>query len=719
MTRNPNLPEPESSAESEHGDNPETTAGASRRRFLQSSGVIAGGLALSGFAEASSAHATDSTAADAANTNMTANAATTAATSRRGLPRGFNGDISDLKHVVILMQENRSLDHYFGALPGVRGFNDKQALKFQDGTNVFQQRDANGKIVTPQVDDGAWGNDHGAWGDVNHRKWDLWVQHNGTSCMNYHSSAYMGFYHSVAAQYTIADQNFCSEFGPTDPNRKYLWSGTANSETGNTDESNYSRPWVTVAEQLQQVGIDWRLYSDNSGDGRQGYVSSWIGDYGDNELKYFKGFEPAGLSADDPKLRPGTGLIWRGNAAYYAGSTTPDDDSDTNLDAVLKNLHDACQPGAENPLPAVSWIVAPYGWSEHPGADTMHGERYVEKVLDILQGNPDIWNHTLFILNYDENDGKFDHVLPPWPEPGTPREYAGDYPLGFGARVPMLLVSPWTRGGHVATEVFDHTSTIRFLEVWAKSLGKPFTCPNISDWRRSIAGDLTSAIDFAHPQPGPATFPSPLAEQPVAITADHMTPRALSFHPHATISEDRKAGTVTATMTLSGGPTGKALSFQVFPDKYQPFSSTPFTVTEKKERTYTWNAKANDGKYAFSIYSNDGFVRSFAGQLAPAGHHDGALPRVKVDLHKGHGTRHQAQVELTLHNDGTKSVTYTLTANDYAGGTRRVSVAPGHTKSVTWPTQQGYYDVVLKVDSDSTWTQRYAGRVATHERHSH
>jgi phospholipase C len=111
--------------------------------------------------------------------------------------------MSDLKHIVILMQENRSLDHYFGTLPGVRGFSDKQALRFQDGTTVFQQKDASGKIVTPQVDDGTWGNDHGAWGDVNHRKWDLWVQHNGAECMNYHSDAFMGFYHSVAAQYTI------------------------------------------------------------------------------------------------------------------------------------------------------------------------------------------------------------------------------------------------------------------------------------------------------------------------------------------------------------------------------------------------------------------------------------------------------------------------------------------------------------------------------------
>ncbi|MFD5386909.1 alkaline phosphatase family protein [Streptomyces sp. NPDC127074] len=689
MTPDPIMPTPES----EPGDRPGTTTGTTRRRFLQGTGAAAGALVLGANSAVGDAYA--------------------ATRPGHNLPKGFNGDISDLKHVVILMQENRSTDHYFGTFPGIRGFNDKQVLRFQDGTTVFQQKDGKGNIVTPQVDDGAWGNDHGPWGDVDHRKWDLWVRHSGASCMNYHSDAYMSFYHSVAAQYTIADQNFCSEFGPTDPNRKYLWSGTANSETGNDDESNYSRPWTTVAEQLQQVGIDWRLYSDNSGNGRQGYISTWVGDYGDNELKYFKGFEPEGLSPDDPKLRPGTGLIWRGNAMYYSGMTSPNDDSDENLDAVLKDLHDACQPGAEHPLPAVSWIVAPYGWSEHPDADTAHGERYTKKVLDILQSNPDIWNHTLFILNYDENDGKFDHVLPPWPEPGTAREYAGDYPLGFGPRVPMLLVSPWTRGGYVASEVFDHTSTIKFLETWAAHLGKPFRCPNISDWRRSIAGDLTSAVDFAHPQPGPATFADPVAEQSPSIAADHMKPRPLSFHPHAVISEDRASGKVTAKMTLTGGPKGKAMSFQVFPDKYQAFSNTPFTVTASNPREYTWDAKANDGKYAFSIYSNDGFVRSFAGQVAPAGKRDGGLPRVEVDLLKGGGTKREAQVRLTLHNDGTEPVNYTLTANDYLGGTQNVTVAHGETKVVMWPTQEGYYDVVVTADADAAWTQRYAGRVAT------
>jgi phospholipase C len=673
----------------------ERPGGTSRRRFLQGTGVAAGTIALGGTAAAGSAYAATPQP-------------------RHGLPHGYRGDISDLRHVVILMQENRSTDHYFGTFPGVRGFADKQALRFQDGSTVFQQKDAAGAVVTPQVDDGAWGNDHGAWGDADHRKWDLWVQHNGASCMNYHSDGYMGFYHSVAAQYTVADQNFCSEFGPTDPNRKYLWSGTANSETGNTDESNYSRPWITVAEQLQQAGIGWRLYSDNSGNGRQGYVSSWVGDYGDNELKYFKGFDPEGLSADDPKLRPGTGLIWRGNATYYSGMTAPNDDSDGNLDAVLKDFHDACRPGAEHPLPAVSWLVAPYGWSEHPSADTQHGERYVKKVLDALQSNPDIWDHTLFILNYDENDGKFDHVLAPWPEPGTAREYAGDYPLGFGPRVPMLLVSPWTRGGHVASEVFDHTSTIRFLETWAAHLGRPFRCPNISDWRRSIAGDLTSALDFAHPQPGPAAFPDPLAEQSVVVAAGHMKPRPLDFHPHATISEDRAAGTVTARMTLAGGPKDKAMSFQVFPDDHLPFSATPFTVSARRPREYTWDTAGTGGKYAFSIYSNDGFVRSFAGRITPpAGASRPGLPRVAVDLLTGEGPRHEARLRFALHNDGHDPVRYTLTAHDYLGRTQSVTVERGRTKTVTWPTQDGYYDVIVTAGTDPTWTQRYAGRNAT------
>ena len=691
----------------------EKGTGVSRRRVIQGAAVGAVAAAVAVGAKAAVAAG--------------ANSKTTADTDF-AVPTGFTGTMADLKHVVILMQENRSFDHYFAKMPGVRGLSDKQALKFQDGTTVFQQRDASGTISTPQQDDSAWGTDH-SYTTLNGRRWNTWVQEKGAEAMNYHSPAYMSFYWSVASQFAVGDQYFCSILGPTDCNRKYHWSGMSNGEVGNNDESNYDRNWTTVAEQLQQVGIDWRMFSDNSGSGmggRAAYRSDWFGDYGDNELKYFKGFDPNGVAPTDARLVPGTGLIWRGNCQYYvqgpASSVAPNNDSAQNLEYVLRDFIAACEPAADFPLPSVSWVTAPYGWSEHPSSDSQHGERYAARILQALQGNDDLWNSTLFIVNYDENDGKFDHVLPPYAEPGTSGEYTngkelingsntvttGGSPIGLGPRVPFLMVSPWTRGGWVASEVFDHTSVIKFLETWGAYQGKPFTSPNISSWRRSIVGDLTSALDFAHPQIGAVTFADPVAEVAVTVTADQMKHRPLPFHGHATVVENRATGAVTATMSVEG-PSGKALSFQVFPDKYASFSNTPFTVGAGSSKQYVWDATATDGKYAFTIYSNDGFVRSFAGQIVPSTEKDLGIPRVQVTLVKGSG----AKVAITLENDGHEPVRYQLVANDFVGGTQVVHVGGGQSTEVDWPTQDGYYDVIITADTGNGWTQRYAGRVAT------
>jgi phospholipase C len=75
-----------------------------------------------------------------------------------------------------------------------------------------------------------------------------------------------------------------------------------------------------------------------------------------------------------------------------------------------------------------------------------------------------VWAKTVFILDYDENDGLFDHVVPPLPPAGTADEFANDLPIGGGFRVPCLIVSPWTAGGYVCSENFDHTSVLQFLE---------------------------------------------------------------------------------------------------------------------------------------------------------------------------------------------------------------------------------------------------------------
>jgi phospholipase C len=272
--------------------------------------------------------------------------------------------------------------------------------------------------------------------------------------------------------------------------------------------------------------------------------------------------------------------------------------------------------------------------------------------------------------------------------------------------------------------VFDHTSVIRFLEVWTASMGTPAQSTTITAWRRTISGDLTSAIDFAHPVLGTPSLPDTAALIAIAnaggtiatqVPAEDqwndyppLRPRPLSFHPHSTFTEDRAKGTVSAQMTLVGGPSGKAVSLQVFPDKYQAFTNTPFTVSAAASRSYTWNAAAYQGRYAFSIYGPDGFVRSHAGAVLPAGQNNGGVPRVDVDLRTGT----TPTVLITLHNDGLQQVHYTLTANDHVGGTQEFWVAPGQSKAVSWPTADGYYDVIMTADTGTGWEHRYAGRVA-------
>ena len=119
------------------------------------------------------------------------------------------------------------------------------------------------------------------------------------------------------------------------------------------------------------------------------------------------------------------------------------------------------------------------------------GAAFVASKIDALASNAKVWAKTAFILDYDENDGIFDHVAPPVPPPGTPNEFVLGEPIGAGFRVPCIIVSPWTAGGWVCSEPFDHTSPLRFLEKFTGVQEE-----NITDWRRKTFGDLTSAFRF-------------------------------------------------------------------------------------------------------------------------------------------------------------------------------------------------------------------------------
>jgi phospholipase C len=167
---------------------------------------------------------------------------------------------------------------------------------------------------------------------------------------------------------------------------------------------------------------------------------------------------------------------------------------------------------AHDQLPAVSWILPPAALNEHPANPPAAGATFVASKIDALAANPEVWAKTVFILSYDENDGLFDHVVPPTPPAGTPDEFVtltsqtgtagGGLPVGLGFRVPCIIVSPWTVGGYVSSELADHTSQLKFLE-----LITGVKEPNISAWRRKTVGDLTSAFRFSQPNLHPPALP--------------------------------------------------------------------------------------------------------------------------------------------------------------------------------------------------------------------
>jgi len=179
--------------------------------------------------------------------------------------------------------------------------------------------------------------------------------------------------------------------------------------------------------------------------------------------------------------------------------------------ALLADFRSDVRRGA---LPAVSWIVAPEAYSEHPNWEPDFGSWYVSQVVDILASNPEVWSRMVLLVTYDEEGGFFDHLVPPTPPqtraqglstvPITNEIYPGDAthpagPYGLGVRVPMIVVSPWTRGGWVNSQVFDHTSLIRFLEARFAGGSSDLVESNITPWRRAVAGDLTGAFDFRNP----------------------------------------------------------------------------------------------------------------------------------------------------------------------------------------------------------------------------
>jgi phospholipase C len=435
----------------------------------------------------------------------------------RAKPAG--SDLEAVEHIVFLMLENRSYDHYFGAYPGGRGFDDHP----KDSLGVFAQEYPGGSHVVPRhtllpfhltghhglesTDDLThdWGPMHECW---NHGKMNSWVKVHtrpewegpkGTMTMGYYERAQLPFHWALADHFTLGDAYHASILGPTHPNRLMANSGTIDPAgthggpvvaTSGTADTLWNCTWTTVQELLEDKGVSWKVYSpSNTGvSGKYASLSRYVTwdpsfydptvttslELTDSVLPYFTAFR-----------QPGTPLFQKAFTQTFPNDFAADVKADT--------------------FPSVSWIIPPLGFDEHPSSSPMNGQWFVSMVLDELTSNPKVWEKTALFIMYDENDGWFDHVPPPTAPAGTPGEYlatgtfpAGEPapetlgisgPLGLGVRVPLLVVSPFSRGGNIATEVFDHTSQLKLI---SERFG--IDVPNVSAWRRKTVGDLTSTL---------------------------------------------------------------------------------------------------------------------------------------------------------------------------------------------------------------------------------
>ena len=653
------------------------------------------------------------------------------------------GSLKDVEHVVILMQENRGFDHYFGSMAGVRGFADRFPIPSATGParqTIWTQAhaDADPAAIAPfhldtqekfalmraQGTPHTWPDTQAAWDEG---RMSRWPTAKTARAMGHYRRDDLPFQFALAEAFTICDAYHCSIQTGTNSNRLFLWSGTndpggrqGGPSIGNSHDSlvkDGGHPegyrWTTYMERLQTAGIDWCIYQDMKDN------------FSDNPVAGFARFRDA---IDAGPAGPDHDLIARGMSTRG-----------------LDRLHADALAGT---MPQVAWIVAGAKASEHPEVSSpAQGADYVAQVLDALTANPAVWSRTALFVMFDENDGFFDHVPPPAPPSrdaaaagglagastvATDGEYhlvpsVGDAkderpaligrPYGLGPRVPMYVVSPWSRGGWVDSQVFDHTSVIRFLE---ERFGVEE--PNISPWRRAVCGDLTSAFDFRRPNDARnwAPFPATAATAARAAALPGQTPATPPSLPQPPLQSPgirrSRALPYAVAVAAATSPAGIDLRFDnrgsvatvlhVY-DRLHP-DRTPrrYTVGADATLTGTWPATRPGDRHDLWILGPNGFHRHIIGVAGTAP----IVVTAATDAAAG-------TIALTIANPGAapRHVTVSPMAYGAALATKQAVVVPAGSTTLRWPlaTTVGWYDLAVRVDGEPTFLHRLAGRVET------
>ncbi|MEO8109353.1 MAG: phospholipase C, phosphocholine-specific [Ginsengibacter sp.] len=798
----------------------------------------------------------------------------------------------DAEHVVILMQENRSFDHCFGTLRGVRGFNDPRAITLPDKNLVWLQTNKAGETYAPFHFDirdtkitwmGSVPHSRSSQVDANNLgKYDQWLNAKRPANKRYagmpltlghYNRDDLPFNYAMADAFTVCDQHFSSAMTSTWPNRLYLWGGTIRGEKSE-DAKAYIRNeipygeahWKTFPERLEENDISWKVYQNDitAGGGFAGEERAWLANFGCNPLEFLSQYNvrfspryieslqnreqtlPKEIAVLETKLTamPATAKgydklqkeiakkkevlsdtneqlqtwteenferlsqhqknIYRrafvtnaGDPDYHELSNLSYEDGGVNREfAVPKGdvLHQFRKDVDAGELPAVSWLVPSQNFSDHPSAP-WYGTWLTSEILDILTKNPEVWKKTIFILTYDENDGYFDHV-PPFvaPDPKDPRtgkcspginvsgvEYirrehelndgivkkeARGGPIGLGYRVPMIVASPWSRGGKVCSQIFDHTSTLQFLEEFLnKKFDKKIKEDNISEWRRTICGNLSSAftlydenkeeLPFLSRDPfvekiynakfknEPSNFKKLTAHEIQQISYDPASSSMMSQQEPGTrpanplpyqlyadgkLSDDKKsfeinmqAGNEVFGDQSAGSPfnvyaPGEYLSLES-EDKneriFEPVRTWYYAVKAGDALSENWPLNAfKNNDYHLRVYGPNGFLREFAGNTKD--------PQILVecDYQRGRLTKNKltGNVELKIINLN-KSQPYNVKIEDHAYKSKPIykKIPASGEESIVLDLKKsfGWYDFSISIQGSLAFTKRYAGRVET------
>ncbi|UZD24148.1 phospholipase C, phosphocholine-specific [Algoriphagus halophytocola] len=784
----------------------------------------------------------------------------------------------DAEHVVMLMQENRSFDHCFGTMKGVRGFNDPRAISLPDQNPVWLQPDKNGNRFAPfrfDIKDtkATWmsGTPHSWENQVDARnegKYDGWIEakrpgkqyYDLPLTMGFYSREDLPFYYALADAFTVCDQHFCAALTGTTTNRSYFWTGKTHGADGEkakvrNGELTYGKEgtWRTFPELLEDNGVSWKVYQNELSISTEleGEAESLLANFTDNNLEWFSQFgvrfhpehylflqkrhqslpseiaelkvkiasNPSNLEELEKELKEkeeGLAYLdvylkkWNaeefeklsersknlhkkafqtniGDPNYHQTEKLAYQENGEDRETLIPKgdiLHQFRKDVKEGTLPTVTWLVAPQKFSDHPSAP-WYGAWYASEVMNILTEDPEVWKKTIFIINYDENDGYFDHV-PPFvpPNPHEPNGKMSDglssvgefvtaeeelkdgfkpneartSPVGLGYRVPLIIASPWSRGGWVNSEVCDITSTIQFLEKFlSKKTGKKIEETNISSWRRTVSGDLTSAfrpyndekIKHATPvnqeefvkQIYNAKFKN-IPTNFIKLTEAEAKKAALNprdsavfpkqepgtkpsnglkydLHADGELSPDGKNYLITFTAAqeiFEKNSLGSA--FNVYaPGKYrnpktkafEPVKTWAFAVKSGDSFTYEWPVSAfENGIPHLRVYGPNGFFREFMGNTPTSSLKLSAQAVIK---------NKKAKDELQLLIRNTSSGNLTVTANDavYLKLNEEIKLAPGAKKTLKIDTKksQGWYEINVSTKENPDLKITYAGRLET------